>query len=469
MGQLTMSPSQAWLMLRARQWLVLFVFTLIVGGATLGSLLWPKSYKGEASIVVDVSNPDLVTGNPKAVETASAYLATQIDVITSHSVALKVVDQLKLNDDPEIIQRFREKVHAAGSIRDWIANLLEGNLEIVPSRESSVVVIDYYARDPQIAAEIANAFADAYIATDRELKSDTARRQSGWFRGQNEDLRRNLEAAQNKLASYQRTNAMIANSPDRLDVESAHLTDITSQLVAAQGQLSDSQAKLRQLRQANGEDEIQQAPDILGNGLLQSMKADLTRAEGKLADTAQRLDRNHPQYIEAAAEVRELKRKLLAEIDNVSGAIKQSADISQQRVRELQSAVDQQKTRIIQLQQQKDAMNVLTADVQNAQRTYDAAMQRADSLTLEGRNDQSVVGILDRAVAPIAPARPRVFLIIAVALVLGAILSLGAAFAAEQIDRRVRTRQDLLNWTDMAVLAEIPRLLTGAPKRAVAA
>ena len=58
---------------------------------------------------------------------------------------------------------------------------------------------------------------------------------------------------------------MIANSPDRLDVESARLTDITSQLVAAQGALSDSQAKLRQLRQS-GEDEIQQAPDILETG-----------------------------------------------------------------------------------------------------------------------------------------------------------------------------------------------------------
>ena len=66
-------------------------------------------------------------------------------------------------------------------------------------------------------------------------------------------------------------------------------------------------------------------------------------------------------------------------------------------------------------------MNVLTADVQNAQRTYDVAMQRADSLKLEGRNDQSVVGVLDRAVAPIAAARPRVLLIIAFACVLGGI------------------------------------------------
>ena len=196
-----MTPSQAWQMLRARRWLVLCVFSLIVGGATLGSLLWPKTYKGEASIVVDVGNTDLFTGNPKAVEAASAYLATQIDVITSHSVALKVVDQLKLSEDSAIIERFREKAHGAGSIRDWVANLLEGNLEIIPSRESSVVVIDYYARDPQIAAEIANAFADAYIATDRTLKSDTARRQSGWFESQNEDLRKNLEAASGNLLS----------------------------------------------------------------------------------------------------------------------------------------------------------------------------------------------------------------------------------------------------------------------------
>ena len=98
---------------------------------------------------------------------------------------------------------------------------------------------------------------------------------------------------------------MIANSPDRLDVERApyrHHVAVGSGAGCPQrftSEIAATAAVKRGRRDPAG-------PGYSGNGLLQSMKADLTRAEGKLADTAQRLDRNHPQYIEAAAEVKEL-------------------------------------------------------------------------------------------------------------------------------------------------------------------
>ena len=74
--------------------------------------------------------------------------------------------------------------------------------------------------------------------------------------------------------------------------------------------------------------------------------------------------------------------------------------------------------------------------------------------------------MLDKAVAPIKSARPRSLLNTALAVVLGGLLAVGAAFAAERLDRRVRTRFDLLQSTDMAVLAEIPRLFIATPKGA---
>src|ERR1019366_1732320 len=140
-----LTPFQACHVLRARRWLMINIFGGVVLLTLVGSLLWPKTYKGEASVVVDSTNPDPVTGNLTAGGMASAFLATQVDVITSHNVALKVVDRLRLNEDPEIIKQYRSKTGGNGSIRDWIANLLAGNLEVIPSRESSVITVDYYA------------------------------------------------------------------------------------------------------------------------------------------------------------------------------------------------------------------------------------------------------------------------------------------------------------------------------------
>src|SRR5450755_5484 len=119
MSATTMTPFQAWHVLRARRWLMIKIFGGLVLLTLVGSLLWPNTYKGEASVVVESSNPDPITGNPTAGGMASAFLATQVDVITSHNVALKVVDRLRLNEDPEIIKEYQSKTGGAGSIRDW--------------------------------------------------------------------------------------------------------------------------------------------------------------------------------------------------------------------------------------------------------------------------------------------------------------------------------------------------------------
>jgi chain length determinant protein EpsF len=452
----TFTPRQAWLVLKARRRLAFGIFGGLVAAVFAGSLLWPRSYRGETSVIVDVANPDPITGNPTGAIVPSAYLSTQIDVIQSHSVALKVVDRLKLDEDPEVIAQFRKKTQGAGSLRDWIADAISKNIEVVPSRESSVLTIDCYSRQPQAAAALADAFTEAYIETDRELKVEAARRQAAWFQDENVELRRALEAAQHRLAEYQQTHSIVSNSPDRLDLENGRMAELTAQLVAAQAQAGDAQARLQQMRQALAKQQIDQLPDILGNPLLQSMKADLIRAEGKLADTGQRVGANHPQYMQAQAEVKELRQRLTAEVENLEVGIEQTAQIAQQRVSELQSGLDEQRNRIIQLQQRNDELDVLSRDVQSAQHTYEAAMQRTDSLRLESSDHLGTISVLDRAVVPLTPARPKLFLNLAIACVLGFLLSVSGVFLAERYDRRVRLSVDLQEPIELVVLAEIP-------------
>ena len=53
--------------------------------------------------------------------------------------------------------------------------LLTKNLDVKPSRESNVIQINYRSPDPRFAAGLANAFAQAYIATTLELRVDPAK------------------------------------------------------------------------------------------------------------------------------------------------------------------------------------------------------------------------------------------------------------------------------------------------------
>jgi uncharacterized protein involved in exopolysaccharide biosynthesis len=222
------------------------------------------------------------------------------------------------------------------------------------------------------------------------------------------------------------------------------------------------------MTQALQKNQLEELPDILGNALLQNMKADLVRAEGRLAQVSQRYDRNHPENVSAAAEVQTFKNRLVTELATVQGSINQAAQLARQRAVEGQKALEAQKQKILALKQQRDGLDVLNREVENAQRAYDAAMQRTSELQLTSRLDQTNIAVLP-ASAPVKPAGPKVLRNIILAVLAGAILAAGAALALELIDRRVRSSADLLDLDDaagLAVLAEIPDLRLSKPVHA---
>jgi len=454
----------------ARRKLFVIVLTSIVLGTTAFSLLKAKTYVAEVAVLVDAKNTDPVTGTALPQQMQANIQATQADVISSHNVALKVVDKLQLAADPQMQAQFKEDSDAAGSIRDWLADKLRDKLTVRSSHDSNVISLAVEARAPELAAQIANAFADGYIQTSLEMRIDPAKRQALWFDDQLQGLRKALEGAQQRLSAYQQQRKIVGTD-DRLDVENAKLNEISSQLVVAQTAMYDAESRQKQMSQALRQNQLEELPDILGNGLLQSMKAELVRAEGKLAQVAQRYDRNHPENISAAAEVQTLKNKLATELATVQGSINQTAQLARQRATEGQKALEAQKQKILALKQQRDGLDVLNREVENAQRAYDAAMQRTSELQLTSRLDQTNIAVLNPATPPIKPAGPKVLRNIILAVLAGTILAAGAALALELIDRRVRSSADLLELEGgpgLEVLAEIRGLSLSKPRRAPA-
>lgn len=452
-----MTLSQLLRIFWARRLSIVFITLLIFASVLAISLALPKTYIAQTLLVADAKGTDPLSGNAVPSQLITTFISTQVDIIKSRNVALKVVDKYKLVENPELRAQFQSSTEGVGSMRDWLADNLLNKLDVEPSRNSNVFAILFSAPDPGFAAELANAFADAYIQTTIELKMEPARRQASWFDDQLIGLRHSLEAAQQKLADFQRTNALV-NSDGKLDVESARLAGIMTELVAAQTAMSDAQTRRSQMNQALAKGRVEELPDILGNGLLQSMKADLARADAKLSEVAERYGKNHPQYISAAAEVSTLRDRFNAEVGTARGSINQRTEIAEQRARDMQRALDEQKQRILELKKANDERDVLSRDVESAQRTYEAAMQRGNTVRLESELDQSTVAVLTPATLPLIPATPRVLLNSAAAIVIGGMLALGLALAFELRDRRVRAPEDISAALGIPVLAALPKV-----------
>jgi len=442
-----MTIQQLLLILWARRKLVLTVFATIVALALVVSLLMPRKYTASAEILVDVKSPDPIAGTVLPGLIAPGYMATQADIIRSERVAQRVVKLLRMEENPETREQWESDTGGRGTLTSWLADILQRRLDVQPSRDSNVVSIGYSGSNPEFVAAVANAFARAYIDTTIELKVEPARHYTQWFDEQLKSQRERLEKAQQALSAYQQKNGIVV-SDDRFDAESQRLNDLTSQLTQVEAQGTDFSSKSR----ADSADTL---PEVVQNPLINQLKGEIARKESQLTELSGNLGVNHPKYLSAKAELNELKARMRTETNIIASSIKSAGKTGRMREDELRQAIEQQKTRLLELRKQRDDISVLKRDVESAQVGYDAVSQRMTQSRLEAQTVQTNVSILTPATEPLKPSGPKVMLNLLAASFLGMLMGIAAALAVELGKRRIRSAEYLGQCLGVPVLVEI--------------
>lgn len=444
-----MNFSQFLLILKARKKVIFWTFGIIISITLLLNIFLPKTYTATTSLVVNYKGVDPVTGLAMPAQLMPGYMATQVDIITSHAVAVKVVQNLGLSNSPVIQKQFKDDTKGLMKIDDWLADLLLKKLDVKPSRQSSILEISYKGADPQFSAAIANAFAEAYQEASLHLKVEPSRKASEYLVSQAKLYREKLEEMQVKLSQYQQENGLTSLA-ENLDVENAKLNQLANQLILVQAQALDSSS-----RKNNANSAGDASPDVVASPVIQSLKVALAQATSKLAEAGNRLGNNHPQYKAAQAEVDKLKSQLESEVTRVGSSVGGSARIYQQNEALLKAALAAQKQKVLDLNRTRDQLAVLQRDVEAAQTAYNAVAQRLNQTSLEGKANESDISILNPAISPDQPSSPRVLLNMFVAIFLGSLLGIAIAVLVELKERKIRSLDDLNEFIDIPVLAVI--------------
>lgn len=457
-----MSFTQFFSILRAR-WLVAGLVLASTVLTTLGvSLLIPKQYSASASVVLDVK-PDPLSVIAYGGQATPAFMATQVDVIISDRVGARVVRNLKLAENPQIRAQWQADTNGQGSLEMWLVDSFKRKLDVKPARESNVITISYTAPDPRFAAVMANAFVQAYLDTALELRVDPARQYSSFFEVRAKEARETLETAQSKLSAFQSEKGIIA-ADERLDIETARLNELSTQLVALQAVAADSGS--RQVQAAGGSgDKLQ---EVLNSPVVSALKADLSRLEARQQELGAKLGDANPQVIELRANIKELRARLDSETARLTSSVAVTNTINRQREAQVRSELDAQRAKVLKMKAVRDEGMVLVRDVENAQRAYDAVIARFNQTSLESQTTQANVNVLTQAVPPLEHSSPRVLINTLLALVLGTLLSVGVVLVLEKLDRRVRSAEDLREALGLPVLATIPFAGTGGKAAALA-
>jgi polysaccharide biosynthesis transport protein len=442
-----MTIQQFFLILRARYKVALLVFLMTVALTVAVSLLIAKQYTAGAALVLDVKSPDAVTGLMLQGMVAPGYMATQIDIINSDRVAKAVVKLLHLDEGTAVRQQWMTDTKGKGQLSDWLASLLQQKLDVKPARESNVININYSGTDPDFAAAVANAFAQAYMDVNLDLRLAPAKQYAAFFEEQALAAREKLETAQRTLSTYQQANG-ITSADERADFEISKLNETSSQLTAVQGQTTDSQSK-------RGNTQTDTVAEVMQSPLLNGLKADIARMQAKLAESNINLGSNHPQTLRSESELAELTVQLDKETRRITKSIETSYQVSKQRESQLQGALATQKSRVLLLNKQRDELNVLRRDIESAQRTFEMLSQRASQTNIESRANQTNISVLNSAVAPTDPSTPRVILNTVVSLFLGVLLAVAVVLLQELLDRKVRSPEDLLEYLNLSMLGAV--------------
>lgn len=445
-----MSLQRFFLILRGRWKLVVSVMLGVMLLTLAANLLLPRKYTAEAAVVVDSRPADPVLGVVQPVTAASAVMSTQVDIILSDRVAQRAVALLKLDQDPELRGQWLDETNGRGSLQAWLAAPMRHHLKVMPTHESNVVTITYTAGDAATAAAVANAFAQAYIDTNLELKVASAGQYSQWFGERTRSFRDKLEVAQQKLSAYQQAHR-IAVADEKLDVETARLSELSTQLVEVQGQRAVTRGRNSQ---AGAADIL---PEVVGNSLIQNLKAKLAELESDRQELALRLRETHPEYIDMVTKVAALRAQIATETRHIAGSLGAADRMNASREGEIRGALDAQKQKVLALRVERDNVAVLQRDVELAQRDYDMVTQRLAQTGLESEMPQTNVAMLTVASEPSSPASPKVALNTVLSVIFGAFLGIGLALLREHLNRRLRSARDLSELLGVPVLAVLPR------------
>jgi uncharacterized protein involved in exopolysaccharide biosynthesis len=208
-----------------------------------------------------------------------------------------------------------------------------------------------------------------------------------------------------------------------------------------------------------------QSAEVLNNGVVASLKNQLSAQEATLNQLSERMGDRHPQVIELKANIQTLRNKIATETGRVTSSVASNDNINSSRESAATVAYEAQRAKLMRLKEQRSQLSVLEREVDSAQRVYDAIQLRLSQTNLESNNSQSGVVLLSAASEPASHASPRLVLNLALAIVLGGLLALIAILGVELLDRRVRGPFDLVDALELPVIGILPSTKSTYHKR----
>ena len=466
---------------RRRLPLILGVGAVVLAGVVIYTFQLTPRYTATASVMINTRKENVVdiSAVMSGLPADSTAVDTEVQVMKSRSLAEKVVNDQKLEQDPEFngalkppgpLATLLNMGKAAAPIstgsdspvlalrrHQAVVDAVLGRLKVRRSGLTYLIDMSFDSENATKASRLANAFANAYLVSQLDAKFDATQKANEWLNTKVADLRQQALDADTAVQQYKVANNLMSAAGATLTEQ--EISTLDQQLAMTRAQQAEADARLataksQMAKGSTGED----VGEALGSPVVQALRAQRAAASQKVADLAGRYGERHPDLLKAKRELADLDGQIQAEVQRIISNLDAQAQVARQRTASVAGSVSQSKgslagnnrasVRLNELQRNSDAIKAL----------YDSFLGRFKETSAQQGLETPDARIVSLAKIPTSPSFPKK----KTNVMLGLLLALGAGFAAaflaESLDSGIATAEDVERILDLPYLGAIPAL-----------
>lgn len=440
-----------WIIRRQAWKIFVFVALCLVATYVVSSRLRPI-YEGVATINISGQGPSTVVGEAakssgSVAQESDQYLATQIKMIQSDAVLRPVAQRFDLLMQEN---QFKGMTPAQVRVKESAPTGLR-KLKVVRPPNTFLIRISYRSPDRNVAADVANAIAQSYLAHIYHIQIDSATSAATFMEKHLDELKAKMERSGQALAQFER-DLKVVNPEQKTSIISARLLQLNTEYTNAQADRVKKEAVRNAMKSGT-----------LAAAYISGQGADLDKLQDRINETQQRFAEvkatkgpNHPDYlrsqsqlIELTTEYQTIRNEVAHRIDVDYQQALNREEILQRAVLETKADFDQTNSRSFDYQRLKDEAD---AD----KRLYEELVTKIREAGINAGFENRNIAIADKARPSSAPVFPNIKLNLLIAALLGTFFGIAAVVLMDTLDITVRDPEQVHRLFQTELIGTIP-------------
>jgi len=333
---------------------------------------------------------------------------------------------------------------------------LNENLDIEEVRDTRLLKISVEDHDPALSKDIANSLASAYIEFNIGNRLKSSKNTLSWMSDQLYEMKKKLEDSEEAFLAYkQRENLFSVEGKQKVIAQK--IADFNDAQLEARNKRLEVAAKLQQLKRslASGAG-ILNIRSLIGSPLIENLNSQLLDAEVELSRLSKVYKPKHPKIVQIKTKIEKTRKKLTQEVGKEIKSLEAEQAVLLAREKAMGKTIADFDQEALSTNRKELKYSILQRSVTTNQKLYDTLLSKVEESNVVKDADVSNIRIVERAVLPLSPVKPKKKLNLALSIIFGLMTGVGLAFLLEYMDRSLRTEEDVQRYMDLPVLSVVP-------------